>query len=121
VAVLWNQGVHTDTEVTANKPDIIIKNKKEKTCILIDGQYQRTEMSHKWKQKETKLQEFIYIDTTNVGHEMYDYTSGNWSHRNSNERFKEKFRNHTRKTFNRFAAEDSYTSNITRNAESTAV
>jgi hypothetical protein len=27
----------TIREVTANKPDIIIKNKKEKTCILIDG------------------------------------------------------------------------------------
>jgi hypothetical protein len=36
VCVLWNQGVQTDTEVTANKPDIIIKNKKEKTAILID-------------------------------------------------------------------------------------
>jgi hypothetical protein len=24
-------------EVTTNKPDIIIKNKKEKTCTLIDG------------------------------------------------------------------------------------
>jgi hypothetical protein len=35
--VLWNQGVHTDREVTVNKPDIIIKNKKEKTCILIDA------------------------------------------------------------------------------------
>jgi hypothetical protein len=23
-------------EVTANRPDIIIKNKKEKTCMLID-------------------------------------------------------------------------------------
>jgi hypothetical protein len=29
--VLWNQAVHTDREVTANRPDIIIKNKKEKT------------------------------------------------------------------------------------------
>jgi hypothetical protein len=28
VTVLWNQGVHTDREVTANRPDIIIKNKK---------------------------------------------------------------------------------------------
>jgi len=28
--------VHTDREVTANKPDIIIKNRKEKTCALID-------------------------------------------------------------------------------------
>ena len=31
-----NQAVHTDREVTANRPDIIIKNKKEKTCTLID-------------------------------------------------------------------------------------
>jgi len=36
VKVLWNQAVHTDTEVTANRPDIIIKNKKEKTWVLID-------------------------------------------------------------------------------------
>jgi len=28
VCVLWNQAVHTDGEVTANKPDIIIKKKK---------------------------------------------------------------------------------------------
>jgi len=34
--VLWNQAVHTDREVTANRPDIIIKNEKEKTCTLID-------------------------------------------------------------------------------------
>jgi len=36
VTLLWNQAVHTDREVTANGPDIIIKNKKEKTCELID-------------------------------------------------------------------------------------
>jgi len=36
VTVLWNQAVHTDREVTANRSDIIIKNKKEKTCTLID-------------------------------------------------------------------------------------
>jgi hypothetical protein len=35
VTVLWNKAVHTDREVTANRPDIIIKNKKEKTCILV--------------------------------------------------------------------------------------
>ena len=28
--VLWNQAVHTDREVTANRPDIIIKKKKQK-------------------------------------------------------------------------------------------
>ena len=36
VTVLWNQAVHTEREVTANRPDLIIKNKKEKTCTLID-------------------------------------------------------------------------------------
>ena len=36
VTMLWNQAVHKDREVTANRPDIIIKNKKEKTCTLID-------------------------------------------------------------------------------------
>ena len=36
VTVLWNQAVHTDREVTANRSDIIIKNKKEKTCTVID-------------------------------------------------------------------------------------
>ena len=36
VTVLWNQAVHTDREVTANRIDIIIKNKKEKTCTQID-------------------------------------------------------------------------------------
>jgi len=35
ITVLWNQAVHTDREVTANRTDIIIKNKK-KTCTLID-------------------------------------------------------------------------------------
>jgi hypothetical protein len=36
LTVLWNQGVHTGREVTANRPDTVIKNKKRKTCILID-------------------------------------------------------------------------------------
>jgi hypothetical protein len=33
---LWNQAVRTEREVTANRPDIIIKNKKAKPCTLID-------------------------------------------------------------------------------------
>jgi hypothetical protein len=36
VTVLWTQAVHTDREVTAHRADIIIKNKREKTCELID-------------------------------------------------------------------------------------
>jgi hypothetical protein len=36
ITVLWNQGIQTDREVLTNRPDIVIKNKKGKTCLLID-------------------------------------------------------------------------------------
>jgi hypothetical protein len=36
ITVLWNQGIQTYREVLANRPDIIIKNKKDKICLLID-------------------------------------------------------------------------------------
>ena len=36
ITVLRNQTVHTDREITANMPDIINKNEKEKTCKLVD-------------------------------------------------------------------------------------
>jgi hypothetical protein len=35
ITILWNQGIQTDREVLANRPDIIIKN-EDKTCLLID-------------------------------------------------------------------------------------
>jgi hypothetical protein len=63
----------------------------------------------------------MYSDTENVKHEKYDYTSYNWSHWNSNEKLKEKSGSYTRKTFDSFTTEDSYTWNITHNTESTAV
>jgi len=67
------------------------------------------------------IQESMYRDTANVEPEMYDYTSNNWSHWNSNEKVKEKFGNCTGKTLDRFTTKDSYTWNITHNTESTAV
>jgi hypothetical protein len=63
----------------------------------------------------------IYRGKTNVEPEMYNYTSNNWSHWNSNEKIKEKFGSCTRKTFDRFTTKDSCTWNITHNTESTAV
>jgi hypothetical protein len=63
----------------------------------------------------------MYRGTANVEHEVYVYNSNNWSHRNCNKRFKEKFGSHMRKTLNRFTTKDSYTWNITHNTGSTAV
>jgi hypothetical protein len=103
VTVFWNQGLHAGREVTANRPDIIIKNKKRENMHTDGcGNTIRQTCHAKGSRIETKMQEFMYRDITNVEHEMYDYNGNNWSHRNSNKRFKEKFGNHARKTFNRF-------------------
>jgi hypothetical protein len=122
VTVLWNQAVHTDREVTENRPDIIIKNKKEKTCTLIDVAIPADRnIAQKEAERRLKIQEFMYRDSTNVEPEMYNYTSNNWSLWNSNEKLKEKFGIYIRKTFDRFTTKDSYTWNITHNTESSAV
>jgi len=63
----------------------------------------------------------MYRDTVNVEPEMYDCTSNNWSHWNSDEKLKEKFGRYTRKTLDGFRTKDSYTWNITHNTESTAM
>jgi hypothetical protein len=36
VTILWNQQVQTDRTVPNNKPDIVIRDNEERTCILID-------------------------------------------------------------------------------------
>ena len=56
--------------------------------------------------KEVKIQEFVYRDTANVEPEMYDCTSNNWSHWNSNEKHKEKLGSCTGKTLDRFTTKD---------------
>jgi len=52
---------------------------------------------HGINNKTCKIREFMYRHTTNVEHEMCDYTGNNWCQRNSNKSFKEKFGRHTRK------------------------
>jgi len=52
---LWNQAVQTDREVTANRANIIIKNKKGKTCILIDAAIP-ADRNVVQKEREEKLQ-----------------------------------------------------------------
>jgi hypothetical protein len=36
VTILWNQQVQTDRTIHSNKPDIIIRDNEEGTCMLID-------------------------------------------------------------------------------------
>jgi hypothetical protein len=58
-------------------------------------------VTYKVRRNEKKVQEIMYRNTTNVEYGIYDYTSNNRNHQNSNESFKEKFGNHTKKKFNR--------------------
>jgi hypothetical protein len=36
VTILWNQQVQTDRAIPNSKPDIIIRDNEERTCMLID-------------------------------------------------------------------------------------
>jgi hypothetical protein len=71
------------------------------------------------KEAEKRLNARVYVkrDTTNVGHELCDFTRGNWRHGNGNERFKEIFLSYTGETF---STENSCTWNITHNTDRTA-
>jgi hypothetical protein len=55
------------------------------------------------KQIRNRVQEFMYGDGTNVQCEIRDYTGKDWSPRNTENRFKEKFGIFTRTTFGRFS------------------
>jgi hypothetical protein len=37
VIIIWIRGLHADREVVANMPHIKFRNKREKTCILMDA------------------------------------------------------------------------------------
>lgn len=34
--MLWNMPIQTDKDIKANRPDIVVKDKTERTCQLID-------------------------------------------------------------------------------------
>ena len=85
------------------------------------GNTRRQKCCAKGSGKEVEIQEFMYRDTTNVEPEMYDYTSNNLTHWNSNEKLREKFESSNMKIFHRFTTKDSYTWNIAHNTESTVV
>jgi hypothetical protein len=121
VTVLWNQAVHTDTEVTANRPDIIIKNKKEKTRTLIDVTIpadrnvvqKEAEKKLKYKRLGIEIQRMWNLKCTIVA--VIIGATGIVT-----KSLRKKSGSYTRKAFDRFTTEDSCTWNITHNTESTA-
>jgi hypothetical protein len=64
--VLWNQAVHTDRELTAKRPDIIIKNKRENMHTHRRGNTHRQKCLAQGRGKEVKIQDFMYRNATNM-------------------------------------------------------
>jgi hypothetical protein len=113
IIILWNQGIQTDREVLANRPDIIIRNMKDKICLLMDvaipsdrNVIQESEKKLKHKNLSIEIQGMwnmkcfvtpVIIGATGI------VTRG----------IKEISGNDTRKAFNRFSTKSSCTRNIT--------
>ena len=36
ITILYDMPIHTDREISTNRPDIVIKNSRDKKCALID-------------------------------------------------------------------------------------
>jgi hypothetical protein len=113
--------VQTDRDVLANRPGIVIKNKKDKICFLIDVaipsdrnvMWKNSERKLKYKNLSTEIQRMwnmkcfvkpaIIVATVNV-------TKG-----------KTISGNNTRKAFNRFSTKTSCTRHTTRYKESATI
>ena len=121
VTVLWNQAVHTDREVTTNRPDIIIRTKKEKTCTLVDV---ATPADRNVVQKEAKKKlkyKSLCIEMQRMWNLKCTIVPVIIGATGIVTRSLKRTRNYTRKTFDRFTTKDSYTWNITHNMVSTAM
>jgi hypothetical protein len=89
MTMLHNHGVHTNTAVTANSPDVITTGKNEKTCILIsvailadrNVRQKEAEKGLKYKSLCTEIQRMWNM-------KCMVYTRGNCSNGNSNKSFK---------------------------------
>ena len=63
VVVLWDMPIHTDKEITSNRPYIVIKDKLESKCLFIDMSvpsernvgYKDTEKLSKYKDLEIEV------------------------------------------------------------------
>ena len=74
VTILWDMPIHTDRTIAANRPDIVLKNKKEKTCFLIDmtvpldinTSVKTTEKLIKYKDLEIEVQRMWGLKTETI-------------------------------------------------------
>ena len=74
VTILWDTPIHTDKTIAANRPDIVLKNKENKTCLVIDitipldtnTSVKTTEKLIKYKDLEIEVERMWGLKTTTV-------------------------------------------------------
>ena len=74
VTILWDMPIHTDRTMAANRPDIVLKNKKDKICLLIDmtvsldtnTSVKATQKFTKYKDLEIEVERMWGLKTTTV-------------------------------------------------------
>ena len=74
VTILWDMPIHTDRAIAANRPDIVLKNKKDKICLLIDmtvsldtnTSVKTTQKFTKYKDLEIEVERMCGLKTTTV-------------------------------------------------------
>ena len=72
--ILWDFSINTDRTIKANRPDIVIKDQREKTCILIDMSVpsdanissKEFEKISKYKDLEIEIQKMWHLRTQTV-------------------------------------------------------
>ena len=75
--------IHTDRTIAANRLDIVLKNKKDKTCLLIDmtiplntnTSVKTREKITKYKDLEIEVEPMCGLKTTTVPVVMENYTN----------------------------------------------
>ena len=83
---LWDFGIHTDHLITARRPDLIITNKKNRTCKIVDF---AVSADRRIKLKECEKND-KYLDLArelkkkNVEHAGDNYNNYNWCVWNTN-------------------------------------
>jgi hypothetical protein len=86
-----------------NRPDIIVKNKKDKTCLLTDVAI-LSDKNVIQKEAEKKLKyKNLSVEVQRMWNMKYFcHTSNHWRHRDCKQKFTKISGNNTRTTFNRF-------------------
>ena len=72
--ILWDMPIQTDREIKANRPDIVVKDKKQRTCQLIEisvpternTSIKTTEKLSKYKDLEIEIEKMWGMNTTTI-------------------------------------------------------